>query len=238
MHETAGQFQIHFAGGIQHFQIDVILPRQAGDRLHFALGENSAHARARLQTPWSNLLVEPQSKRQADGVGVHVLAQAGNFVDERNLGGHKRSCRFARQFRRFVIRHQHRNPAHHQRMKNLFHGGNGFARRRPEENAVGPIEVLDRTPVREEHRLAHQQALQAFRMEHSFNLGRRTHPHRRDDRQHLEAACSARDAEYEFLQPFRGIFGEKNHLRLARQFFRVRGIHQPPRTHVAPNHFL
>src|SRR5258708_6969961 len=123
-------------------------------------------------------------------------------------------------------------------MKNLFQRGNGFARRRPKDDPVRPVEVFDRASVGEEHGLAHQQALQPFFLQHFFNLGSRTHSNRRDNRQHLEAASRARQADYKFFQSLRGIFGEKNHLGPTRQFFRVYRIHQPSRTHVAPNHFL
>src|SRR5208282_7815 len=122
--------------------------------------------------------------------------------------------------------------------KNLLQGRDRFARRRSENDAVGPVEVFDRTSVGEEHGLAHQQALQPFVLQSFFNLPGCTHPIRRDDRQHLEAARRGRQAKYDFFQSMGGIFGEKNYLRLARQFFRVRRIHQPSRTHVAPNHFL
>jgi hypothetical protein len=133
LQEPVRQFQIHLARGIQHFQVDAVLSRQPGDRFHIALGENSAHAGARLQAAGSNFLVQAERERQADGIGVHVFAEAGDFVDERNLGRHKSGGRFARQLRRFVIRDQYGNSAHDQRMKNLLQRGNGFARRRSRE---------------------------------------------------------------------------------------------------------
>src|ERR1700732_2276423 len=123
-------------------------------------------------------------------------------------------------------------------MKSLSQRRNGFARRRPKNNPVRPVEVFDRASVGEEHRLAHQQALQPFFLQHLFNLCSRTHANRRDNRQHLKAATRARQAEYKFFQSLAGIFGEENYLGPARQFFRVHRIHQPSRTHVAPNHFL
>src|SRR4029077_4688685 len=61
---------------------------------------------------------------------------------------------------------------------------------------------------------------------------------RSDNRQHLEEAGRARKADHKFFQSLGGIFGEKNHLGPARQFFRVHRIYQPSRTHVAPNYFL
>ena len=117
---------------------------------------------------------------------------------------------------------------------------NGFARRRAQDDAVGPVEIFDRAAVGEEHRLANQQAA-AVRSAFSalLKLRRRTHPHRRHDGQHLEAARPrAPGGRHQFFQSLGRIFGEKNHLRLARQIFRIGRIHQASRAHIAPDHFL
>ena len=78
-------------------------------------------------------LSRPKGKREADRIGVHMLAKAGDFIDEGNLGGDEGRGRLARQFRGFVIRNQHGDAAHHQGMENLLEGGNRFARTRCRE---------------------------------------------------------------------------------------------------------
>ena len=217
----------------------MILFRQATQRFHVRLGEDSAHTGARLQAAGRNFLIQPESQREADSIRIHVFTEACNFIDERNLSRDKRCSRLARQLRRFVIRDQHRNAAHHQRMKNLFQRRDGFTRARAQKDPVRPVEIFHRASIGEEHGLASQQTLQCFFLQLFFNDGGRTNSHRSDDRQHLKPALRrCRQSQNNVLQPLRRIFGEKNHLGAPGQFFWIRRIDQAPRTNVAPDYFL
>ena len=76
VHDAVGQAVVHFPGRAQHFQRDAFAACQFGQRLHVRLGEQAAHSGAGLQATRRNFLVEAERQREADRIGVHVLAQA------------------------------------------------------------------------------------------------------------------------------------------------------------------
>ncbi len=80
---------VHFPGRAQNLQRDAFAARQFGQRLHVRLGEQSAHSGSGLQATRRDFLVEAERQRKADRIGIHVLAQLREFIDERNLGGDK-----------------------------------------------------------------------------------------------------------------------------------------------------
>src|SRR6267378_2917691 len=97
-----------------------------------------------------------------------MLAEACDFVDERNLGSYKSSRRLASQFSGLEVGDQHRNSAHHQRMEYLLKSRDCFTGRRPQDDAVRPVEVFDSASVGKEHRLAYQDAAQRLRFQRFF----------------------------------------------------------------------
>ena len=91
-----------------------------GEGIHFCFHKRPAEAGAGLQAAGRDLLVEAQGGGQVDRIGLDVLAERGQFVDERNLGGDKGSRSFAHQLGGFMIGDDHGHAAHDQRAVNLL----------------------------------------------------------------------------------------------------------------------
>ncbi len=133
--QAIGQKMVHVARRTEHFQRHAMGLRQLRQRIHVRFRKHAAHAGSGLKATGSNLLVEAQRQRQIHGVRIHALAERGHFVDEGNFRRDESRRSFAHQFRRRLVGHNHRNPAHHQGMKNLLEHLYGFIRSSIPESA-------------------------------------------------------------------------------------------------------
>src|SRR5262249_36637553 len=126
--EAISQTLIDLPGGTQDLKIDSILAGEPGERLHICLSKDSPHTGAWLQTAWRDFFIEAEGERKADGICTHVLAQAGDFIDEGNFSSDEGGRRLAGQFSSLVVSHQYWHTAHYQWVENLFERGDGFTR--------------------------------------------------------------------------------------------------------------
>ena len=82
--------------------------------IHVGLGEDASDPRAGLQTTGRNLFVETKRDREIHGIGIDLLAQSSQFVDERDLGGDEGGRGFTQEFSGFVVRLNNGDAAHNQ----------------------------------------------------------------------------------------------------------------------------
>ena len=229
---------IYVAGCAKHFQRHAMRLRQLRQRVHVRFGEYAAHAGSGLQAAGGDFLVETERQRQVHGVSIYALAERGHFVDERNLGRHEGGGSFAHQFRGRLVGHDDGHAPHDQGMKNLLQHLHGFAGGRSQDQAVGPVEILDGATIGKEHRLRHDGGLQSRVLDVLFQSACGADRSRSDNRQNRGLGRQPRDAHGHIDQTLGFVFGEENDLRLAGKRFDIGGVGEPARTHVAPDDFL
>src|SRR5579871_5997855 len=152
---------IYVAGSTQDFQRHSLRLGKLDERVHIGLGKDAAHSGAGLQATRSDFLVETQGQGEIDRVGVYAFTEGSYFVDKRDLGCNEGGGRLAHKFGGSLVGDDHRNAAHHKRVINLLQKLHSLTGGRSEDQAVGPVEVFDRTTVREEHGLGHDRSLQS-----------------------------------------------------------------------------
>src|SRR6185312_16607789 len=93
-------------------------------------------------------------------ISMNAFAKSSQFINERNFCGHKCRRRLAHQFCGGVIGHDHRNAAHHQGMENLLDRNYGLVGTSSENDAVGPIEIVDGASSSKKNRLGYYDCFQ------------------------------------------------------------------------------
>ena len=111
---------VHFARRRKHFQRDSkLVCQQASAFISFSTNAPPIRAPGCKQRG-PIFLSSPMASARSVGIGLHVIAQTRQFIDERHLGRDERRRSFPHQFGRLVRRHDHRHSTHHDRPENLL----------------------------------------------------------------------------------------------------------------------
>src|SRR5208282_2124157 len=99
-----------------------------------------------------------------------------------------------------VIGYNYRDPAHHQRMKNLLQDQHRLIRRSPKDDAVWPVEVFHRATRGKKHGLGDDGSAEACLFDAVLDGVSSAHSNRRDYRKYRRLGSSARNAQRQITE--------------------------------------
>ena len=123
-------------------------------------------------------------------------------------------------------------------MKNLLQNLHRFGGIRPEDQAIGPVEIFDCATVGEEHGLRNDRALQTCVGETFFQPRTGANSHGSNNCENRRLGREFGNSQDNVVEVLGAVFGEKNHLCFAGEGFDVGGVSKASGAHVAADDLL